>query len=113
MASSPMLGVPVVWVAVDTGHLPLTSTRPPLSSLRCRASFSAFASAISFVYLASSAAGVSLAGLHVRDGVVRQAELLGHFVPLPFELGRVVVVVTDQPSETDYQADHNGADNGC
>ncbi|MGR4391010.1 hypothetical protein K8Q45_25605 [Escherichia coli] len=34
----------------------MTSTRPPLSSLRCRASFSAFASANSFVYLASSAA---------------------------------------------------------
>ncbi|MCA5484008.1 hypothetical protein K1T08_05220 [Klebsiella pneumoniae] len=51
-----MLEAPVVWVAADTGHLPLTSTRPPLSSLRCRASFSAFASANSFVYLASSAA---------------------------------------------------------
>ncbi|MCA7853858.1 hypothetical protein LE030_16030 [Escherichia coli] len=38
-----------------TGHFPLTSTRPPLSSLRRRASFSAFASANSFVYLASSA----------------------------------------------------------
>ncbi|MCA0075276.1 hypothetical protein LDY73_25320 [Klebsiella pneumoniae] len=51
-----MLGAPAVWVEADTGHLPLTSTRPPLSSLRCRASFSAFASANSFVYLASSAA---------------------------------------------------------
>ncbi|MCA0167916.1 hypothetical protein LBT72_10575 [Salmonella enterica subsp. enterica] len=40
----------------DTGHFPLTSTRPPLSSLRRRASFSAFASASSFVYLASSSA---------------------------------------------------------
>ncbi|UDW92398.1 hypothetical protein LJF41_06790 [Salmonella enterica subsp. enterica serovar Schwarzengrund] len=40
----------------DTGHFPLTSTRPPLSSLRRRASFSAFASASSFVYLASRAA---------------------------------------------------------
>ncbi|MCA7566520.1 hypothetical protein LE096_25020 [Escherichia coli] len=38
-----------------TEHFPLTSTRPPLSSLRRRASFSAFASANSFVYLASSA----------------------------------------------------------
>ncbi|MCA7077363.1 hypothetical protein LE050_14870 [Escherichia coli] len=34
----------------------MTSTRPPLSSLRRRASFSAFASANSFVYFASSAA---------------------------------------------------------
>ncbi|MCD5913557.1 hypothetical protein LB365_12430 [Klebsiella pneumoniae] len=51
-----MLAAPAVWVEADTGHLPLTSTRPPLSSLRCRASFSAFASANSFVYLASSAA---------------------------------------------------------
>ncbi|MCC4663253.1 hypothetical protein LMC35_07790 [Escherichia coli] len=33
----------------------MTSTRPPLSSLRRRSSFSAFASANSFVYLASSA----------------------------------------------------------
>ncbi|MCA8631387.1 hypothetical protein LGN71_16895 [Escherichia coli] len=33
----------------------MTNTRPPLSSLRRRASFSAFASANSFVYLASSA----------------------------------------------------------
>ncbi|UOZ12412.1 hypothetical protein LCD41_13325 [Enterobacter roggenkampii] len=46
----------MVSVEAGTGHLPLTSTRPPLSSLRCRASFSAFASASSFVYLASSAA---------------------------------------------------------
>ncbi|MCA6628900.1 hypothetical protein LFJ71_19635 [Salmonella enterica] len=42
-----------------TEHLPLTSTRPPLSSLRRRASFSAFASANSFVYLASSASASS------------------------------------------------------
>ncbi|MCA7219523.1 hypothetical protein LE085_16390 [Escherichia coli] len=33
----------------------MTSTLPPLSSLRRRASFSAFASANSFVYLSSSA----------------------------------------------------------
>ncbi|UDD05847.1 hypothetical protein LGM16_19480 [Klebsiella pneumoniae] len=51
-----MLAEPAAWVSADTGHLPLTCTRPPLSSLRCRASFSAFASANSFVYLASSAA---------------------------------------------------------
>lgn len=51
-ASSPMLWAPAVWVEADTGHLPLTSTRPPLSSLRCRASFSAFASTNSLVYLA-------------------------------------------------------------
>ena len=39
-----------------------------------------------------------------------QAELLGRFITLPFELSGVVVIVTGQPSETDYQADHYGTD---
>ncbi|HEN1094299.1 TPA: hypothetical protein U3X57_002381 [Escherichia coli] len=50
--------------------------------------------------------------MHVSDGVFRQAELLGRFIALPFELCGVVVVVTDQPAEADYQADHNSDDNG-
>ncbi|MEH3196671.1 hypothetical protein POV84_18820 [Klebsiella variicola] len=53
---------------------------------------------------------VTLAGLHVFDCGVRQSELLGNFIALPFELGRVVVVVTGQPAEADYQADQYGAD---
>ena len=55
---------------------------------------------------------VTLSSLHVSNGGVRQAELLSRFVPLPFELGGVVVVMTGQPAEADYQADHYGADNG-
>jgi hypothetical protein len=46
------------------------------------------------------------------DSIFRQAELLSHFIALPFELGGVVVVVAGQPAEADYQADHNSADNG-
>lgn len=50
VASSPKLAAPVVVVMADTGHLPLTSTRPPLSSLCCRAALRAFASANSLVF---------------------------------------------------------------
>lgn len=50
VASSPKLAAPVVVVMADTGHLPLMSTRPPLSRLCCRAAFRAFASANSLVF---------------------------------------------------------------
>jgi hypothetical protein len=111
VASSPTLAAPAVWVAADTGHLPLTSTSTTIIACAAEHHFQLFASANSFVYLASSAATSRCRVCHVGDGGVSQAERF-HFIALPFELGGVVVVVISQPAQTNNQADNHGTDNG-
>lgn len=56
VAVLPTRLVLAVSVWVGTEHRPSMRTRPPAAKRRCKASFSAFASASSFVYLTSSAA---------------------------------------------------------
>nr|WP_269212148.1 hypothetical protein [Lelliottia nimipressuralis] len=56
---------------------------------------------------------ITLAGLHVFDGGVRQAELFSDFVALVFVVDGVVAIVVNRPCHGNQQADNDSADDGC
>ena len=78
--------------------------RPAATSSR-RASFSALASANSFVYFASGAAA-SLTHLHVSNCRVRQLQFSGIFVALGFVGNGVITVMINSPWQADDDADN-------
>ena len=77
-----------------------TGRRPAATSSR-RASFSALASANSFVYFASSAANITLTHLHVSNCRVRQLQFSGIFVALGFVGNGVITVMINSPWQAD------------
>ena len=86
--------------------------RPAAASSR-RASFSALASANSFVYFASSAAtSVTLTHLHVSNCRVRQLQFSGIFVALGFVgNGVITVMIAAAHDQADDDADNQSGDN--
>ena len=84
--------------------------RPAATSSR-RASFSALASANSFVYFASSAA-TSRWHLHVSNCRVRQLQFSGIFVALGFVGNGVITVMINSPWQADDDADNQSDNRG-
>ena len=75
-----------------------------------RASFSALASANSFVYFASGS-NITLTHLHVSNCRVRQLQFSGIFVALGFVGNGVITVMINSPWQADDDADNQTEDN--
>ena len=90
----------------------MCNRRRPAATSR-RASFSALASANSFlVYFASSAANITLTHLHVSNCRVRQLQFSGILVvALGFVGNGVITVMINSPWQADDDADNQSGDN--
>ena len=100
------------WVASRTDWqtaLMCNRRRPAATSSR-RASFSALASANSFVYFAERS-NITLTHLHVSNCRVRQLQFSGIFVALGFVGNGVITVMINSPWQADDDADNQSGDN--
>ena len=105
------LSTPEAWVAsFRPGNFFDVQPTTTSSSIIRRASFSALASANSFVYFASSAA-TSMTHLHVSNCRVRQLQFSGIFVALGFVVCAVIPVMINSPWQADDDADNQSGDN--
>ena len=76
-----------------------------------RASFSALASANSFVYFCIERSNITLTHLHVGNCRVRQLQFSGIFVALGFVGNGVITVMINSPWQADDDADNQSGDN--
>ena len=99
------------WSHTDWQTALMCNRRRPAATSSRRASFSALASANSFVYFASSAANIPRwTHLHVSNCRVRQLQFSGIFVALGFVGNGVITVMINSP-QADDDADNQSGDN--